>query len=91
MTMTTLSVHHQVADYAHWRKVFDSMDGQHRRAGMTSVRVLRSASDPNELTILSEWSSLEQAKAWATSPDLRAGMQNAGVSSQPDVAFLEAL
>jgi heme-degrading monooxygenase HmoA len=89
--MTTLSVHHKVADYTHWRKVFDAMDGQHRRAGMTGVRVFRSASDPNEITIHSEWPSIDQAKAWATSPDLKAGMQNAGVISQPDVAFLEAL
>ena len=30
--MTTLSVHHKVGDYTHWRKVFDAMDGQHRRS-----------------------------------------------------------
>jgi hypothetical protein len=38
-----------------------------------------------------QWPSAENAKAYATSPELKSAMQNAGVISQPDVAFLEAL
>ena len=89
--MTTLSVHHKVADYSNWRKVYDSMDGTRRQFGMTGARVFRSAADPNEITVHTEWPSIDQAKAYATSPELKAGLQNAGVISQPDVAFLEEL
>jgi quinol monooxygenase YgiN len=91
MTMTTLTVHHKVADYPQWRKVFDELDATRRKFGETGFRVYRSAADPLDLTIHTEWPSLEQARAYATSPDLKAGMQNAGVISQPDVAFLEPL
>ena len=89
--MATLSVHHKVADYPKWRAVFEEMDAVRRKFGETSYQVYRSAADPLELTILTEWPSIEQARAYATSPDLKAGMQNAGVISQPDVTFLEAL
>ena len=89
--MTTLSVHHKIADYPQWRKVYDEVDVVRRQFGMTGVRVFRSASDPLEITVHTEWPSAEHARAYATSPDLKAGMQNAGVVSQPDVAFLETL
>ena len=89
--MATLSVHHKIADYSKWRAVFDSMDPLRRQYGETSFQVYRSAADPLEITVLTVWPSVEQAKAYATSPDLKQGMQNAGVISQPDVAFLETL
>jgi quinol monooxygenase YgiN len=89
--MTTLSVHHKVADYSKWRKVYDETEVTRRKFGMTSAHVFRAASDPNEITVLTEWPSIDQAKAYATSPDLKSAMQNAGVISPPDVAFLESL
>ncbi len=89
--MTTLSVHHKIVDYPKWRAVFEEMDPIRRKFGETGYKVFRSASDPLEITIHTEWPSAEQARAYATSPELKAGMQNAGVVSQPDVAFLEAL
>ena len=89
--MTTLSVHHKIADYPKWRAVFEEMDTIRRKFGETGYKVFRSAADPLEITVLTEWPSADQARAYATSPDLKAGMQNAGVVSQPDVAFLETL
>jgi heme-degrading monooxygenase HmoA len=89
--MTTLSVHHKIADYPKWRAVFDEMDAVRRKFGETGFQVFRSAADPLEITVHTKWPSLEQARAYATSPDLKAGLQNAGVVSQPDVAFLESL
>jgi heme-degrading monooxygenase HmoA len=89
--MTTLSIHLKVAEYAKFRSAFDQNDAIRRKFGQTGYSLFRSASDPLELTVHIQWPSMEQAKAWATSPDLKAGLQNAGVVSQPDVAFLEAL
>jgi len=89
--MATLSVHHKIADYSKWRAVFDEMDALRRKFGETGYTVFRSAADPLEITVHTEWPSVEQARAYATSPDLKAGMQSAGVVSLPDVAFLEAL
>jgi len=89
--MTTLSIHLKVAEYPKWRAAFDAMDPVRRQFGQTGSSVFRSASDPLELTVHTQWPSLEQARAYAISPDLKNAMQKAGVVSQPEVAFLESL
>lgn len=86
--MATLYVHHKVKDYAAWRKVFDNLTYMRTGYGCTGHKVFQSPSDPNEITILTDWKTVEQAKTYATSNDLKEGMKNAGVISQPDVAFL---
>ena len=86
--MATLFVHHKVKDYAAWRKVFDDLTSMRTGYGCTGHQVFQSPNDPNELTILTEWKTIDQAKTYATSNDLKEGMKNAGVLSQPDVAFL---
>lgn len=86
--MATLFVHHKVQDYKAWRKIFDDLTAMRTGYGCTGHKVFQAPSDPNEITILSEWKSVDQAKAYATSDDLKQGMQNAGVTSQPDVMFL---
>jgi quinol monooxygenase YgiN len=86
--MATLFVHHKVKDYAAWRKVFDDLTAMRTGYGCTGHKVFQSPGDSNEITILSEWKNIDQAKAYATSDDLKEGMKNAGVISQPDVMFL---
>jgi len=87
--MAKLYVHHKVADYAAWRAVFDSMDGIRRSFGQTGSQVFHTANDPNEIVALTEWNSIEDARRYAQSPELKEGMKRAGVVSQPDVLFLE--
>jgi quinol monooxygenase YgiN len=90
--MAQLSVHHQVADYTKWRKIYDEMDAIRRsKFGMTSARVFRTAANPNEIVVETEWPTLEHAQAYAASPDLKTGMEKAGVTSQPNVLFLAEL
>jgi heme-degrading monooxygenase HmoA len=45
--------------------------------------------DPNELVILLEWDSSENARRFADAEDLREAMQRAGVADRPDVYVLE--
>jgi heme-degrading monooxygenase HmoA len=87
--MAHLFVHHKVADYKAWRPVFDELDALRQQFGQTSARVYRNAADPNELVIMTEWPSLDAARAYSQAPELRQGMQRAGVISQPEVLFLE--
>jgi quinol monooxygenase YgiN len=86
--MATLYVHHKVKNYSEWRKVFDDLTAMRTSYGCTGHQVFQSPSDPNEITILTGWKTIDQAKSYATSNDLKEGMKNAGVISQPDVAFL---
>jgi heme-degrading monooxygenase HmoA len=87
--MAKLLVHHKVEDYTAWRKVFDESTGIRTRFGSTGHEVYRSPNDPNELTILTYWGDVNQARAYAQSAELKEAMQNAGVISQPDVMFLQ--
>ena len=86
--MATLFVHLQAKDYAAWRKVFDDVTPTRTRFGGTGHKVYQSPSDPNEITIFSEWKSVEQARVYAASNELKEAMKNAGVISQPDLTFL---
>jgi quinol monooxygenase YgiN len=86
--MATLLVHHKVKDYAAWRKVFDDLTSMRTGYGCTGHKVFQSPSNPNEITIFTEWKNVDQAEMYATSNDLKEGMKNAGVISQPDVMFL---
>jgi heme-degrading monooxygenase HmoA len=86
--MATLIIHLKAKDYPAFRKVFDDMTPTRTSFGGTGHKVLQSPSDPNEITILSDWKSLEQAKVYAASNDLKEAMMNAGVISQPELSFL---
>jgi heme-degrading monooxygenase HmoA len=89
-TMPYLLVRHKVEDYERWKPVFDHDHGATRkRSGSKGGWILRNAFDPNELVILLEWDSLENAQRFANADDLREAMQRAGVADQPDVYFLQ--
>jgi heme-degrading monooxygenase HmoA len=89
-TMSYLLVRHRVEDYDRWKPVFDHDHGATReRSGSKGGWILRSAFDLNELVILLEWNSLENAQRFANADDLREAMQRAGVADQLDIYFLE--
>ena len=86
--MAVMLVQHKVKDFAEWKKVFDSAVGMRKSSGELSVQVLRDASDPNSLTLVNKWDSLENAQKFAHSPELQAAMEKAGVMGAPNVSFL---
>ena len=58
-------------------------------AGCKGGHLLRSTDDPNEVVIFFEWDTMENARRFTGSPDLKEAMERAGVVDQPDVYFLE--
>ncbi len=87
--MTHLLVRSKVEDYAKWKPVFDGMGAIRKAYGSKGGHVFRSADNPNEVVVLLEWDSVEKARQFAQSDDLRKAMQEAGVSDQPNIYFLE--
>jgi len=57
-------------------------------SGELSAQVFRDASDPNSVTVINKWNSLESAQKFAHSPDLKAAMEKAGVEGMPNSSFL---
>jgi hypothetical protein len=86
--MAKLLVHHKVQNYSTWRKIFDDHSKMRKDYGSTGYQVFKSASDPNDLTVIMDWPSVDEARSFATSDSLKNAMKNGGVISQPEVTYL---
>lgn len=86
--MATVLIQHKVKDFAEWKKVFDSAADMRTSSGEISAQIFRDAGDPNSLTVLNKWDSLENAQKFVHSPDLMAATEKAGVAGPPTVLFL---
>jgi heme-degrading monooxygenase HmoA len=87
--MAYMFVQHGVQDYEAWKSVFDSVGDLRRRNGEKSYQILRQENGSNKLVALFEWDSLENARKYAASPELKEAMQRAGVTGKPEILFLE--
>ena len=85
--MATLFVRHTVADYAAWRHIFDSFAPMQEALGVTDKAVYQAADNANDVTVTHEFATLEAARAFAGSPELKAAMHDAGVTSAPTIWF----
>jgi hypothetical protein len=87
--LATLFVRHTVGDYAAWRKAYDEFDATRRGMGVTSDGVYQLEGNPNDVTIYHEFNSMDAAKAFAQSTELRETMARAGVTGTPNVWFTQ--
>ncbi len=87
--MAHLLVHHNVEDYNKWKTQFEEHSNFRSENGSKGGKVFRSAIDPNELFVLLEWDSVENAKKFTQSDDLKEVMQQAGVVGMPNIYFVE--
>jgi hypothetical protein len=85
--MTTLFVRHTVGDYATWRRIFDDFAPTHQALGVTDKAVYQATDNANDITVTHEFDTLEAAKAFAGSPELKAAMHDAGLTSAPTIWF----
>ena len=87
--MPYIILRHKVDDYETWRPFYDEHGATRGPAGCQRTHVFRNSDDSNEILIVLEWDSLENARKFAASDDLRETMQRAGVVDQPDIYFVE--
>jgi len=86
--MLNVLVHHEVADYPTWKAAFDAAIDWRHKNGERSARIFHTAGNLNDLILLFEWETLEQARAFMASDELKARMVSGGVRGQPRVEFL---
>jgi len=82
--MTVLAVRHTVADFDNWKKGFDAHEDTRRRHRCQAHRVLR---DDNDVLVLMDFPSADDAAAFAADPSLKTAMGDSGVQGAPDVTF----
>ncbi len=80
-----LFVRHEVNDYEAWRKVYNGFNTTRRKLGVTAQAVYRLAESPNDVTVTHDFKSMEQAKAFIASPDLKSATEKSGVKGTPQV------
>jgi hypothetical protein len=80
-------VRHEVADYATWRKAYDSFAPTQKKLGVIYQAVYQSAENPNDLTVIHDFHSLDKAKAFAASAELKGAMEKSGVKGAPQIWY----
>jgi len=82
-------VQHKVRDYDAWKSVFDEHQAVRTRHGATGHELYRSLEDPNEVTVINQFPSREQAEAFAADPSLKEAMERGGVISEPRLTWAQ--
>jgi hypothetical protein len=85
MARVLMVVQHPVKDFDAWRIEYDKAQSIRDRHNVTDATVFRNADDPNEVTGLHWFPSVDEANAFANDPDLREAMTRAGVSGPPRI------
>ncbi|HVZ38847.1 MAG TPA: antibiotic biosynthesis monooxygenase [Candidatus Kapabacteria bacterium] len=87
--MPYILVRHTVEDFDKWKTIFDEDAPNRQAGGSLGGQLMQTAGNPNEVTVLLKWESLEKAQAFAQSDTLREAMSRAGVVGKPEVSFIE--
>ncbi|MFC2077067.1 cyclase [candidate division KSB1 bacterium] len=87
--MSYVLVRHKVEDYNKWKPLFDENVTERKEHGSKGGYVFRNADDSHELLVLLEWNGREGAKKFIESDKLRETMQEAGVTAQPEIFYLD--
>jgi hypothetical protein len=82
-----LFVRHDVADFGAWKKGYDSHADWQKKMGVFNQAVYQSTSNPNDVTVIHDFHSLEEAKAFLASAELKDRMDKIGVKGTPQMWF----
>lgn len=81
-------VRHQVADYDVWKKGYDGYAQEQKAGGVYFQKVYQSIDNPNEVTVIHDFHSIEQAREFANSDDLKLLMKRIGALGTPEIWFV---
>ena len=59
--MPYVLVRHTVEDYDKWKPLFDGHADARSAAGSLGGQLMRSAENPNDITVMFEWDTMENA------------------------------
>ena len=79
---------HPVADFDAWKVGFDQHEPARRAAGALGHHVNQAEGNSNLVTIYLAVSDLDKAKSFAGSDDLKAVMQQVGVTGAPEISWV---
>jgi hypothetical protein len=86
--MTYMIARQKVADFATWKRVFDSHASAQEESGLRVERVLRNVDEPNDVFVLFEVTDVEKARGFVSSPDVPDAKRRSGVVGETEIVFL---
>ena len=72
--MITIAIRHKVEDFEQWKRSFDAGRAIRRAAGETGCRIYSVHGSPDDVLVSLDWTSLDQARAFLSTPHLTEGM-----------------
>ena len=78
---------HPVKDFDTWKSLFDKFESVRKEGGERSAVVLQHSDDPNMVTVINTWDTIEAAQAFFSREELKAAMGEAGVTAPPTFVF----
>lgn len=83
--MVTMFVKHTVGSFRTWKVAYDNLGPTRRTMGVTGASIYQDPQDPNIVTVTHQFDTLDAAKTFASSDELKNAMMNAGVSGHPEM------
>jgi hypothetical protein len=78
---------HTVADFDAWLEGYDGADALRKSDGIIGHAANRSIDDPSLAVVYHQAETFEDLRGFLADPELKAVMENAGVTSEPEVIF----
>lgn len=86
--MTYMLIQHKVKNFSEWESEFDNFYDFRKSSGELSYHLFRQDEDENTVVALFHWNTIENAKTFVQSPELKKAMEKAGVMEKPEIQFL---
>lgn len=86
-----ISISHTVKDFDAWKKEYDGHASMRAANGISELALARGLDNPNKVYVFNKIADLQKAKDFSASPDLKEAMKNAGVTSTPEILFVDVL
>ena len=89
--MPWIHVHHRVQDYNKWKQIYDKTAEYKRHEGWKRYRLYQVAGDRNDLIVMEQFNTLEQAQSYLQSDFLRQAMEQGGVIQPVEALLVDGL
>jgi hypothetical protein len=86
-----VAISHAVKDFDTWKKAFDEHEADRYAYGLTKIAISRDMTNPNKVNVFLKITDLQKAKDFIASPDLKDKMQKGGVTSKPEINFVDVV
>lgn len=87
--MVRMFARHPVADFAKWHEGYKKAADFRETNGVITGKVYQGVDDPNHVTVVHDFPSAEEAKAFAGNEELKEIMMELGVSGPPTIWITE--